>query len=48
MMISTSVQPPFILSKYSSRPTCSAPAAFASASLSGVQRTSVRTTFPVP
>eukprot|EP01085_Mycamoeba_gemmipara_P002434 Mycagemm_TRINITY_DN7875_c0_g2::TRINITY_DN7875_c0_g2_i1::g.2434::m.2434 type:complete len:115 gc:universal TRINITY_DN7875_c0_g2_i1:473-129(-) len=45
---STSVQPPSILAMYSSRPTKSAPAAVASASLSGVHKTRTVLVLPVP
>ena len=48
MITSTSVQPFLILSMYSSNPTKSAPASFASFSLSGVHRTKTLTSFPVP
>ncbi|MNE25308.1 hypothetical protein D3C80_1186330 [compost metagenome] len=48
IITSMSVQPPLILSMNSSNPTNSAPAAFASASLSGVQSTNTRTSLPVP
>ncbi|MOA21970.1 hypothetical protein D3C78_1424940 [compost metagenome] len=48
IIMSTSVHPPSILATYSSKPTKSAPAALASSSLSGVQRTNTRTVLPVP
>ena len=48
MITSTSVHPPLIFVMYSSKPTKSAPASLASASLSGLHKTKTRTSLPVP
>jgi hypothetical protein len=48
IITSTSVQPSLIFLIYSSKPTKSAPAFFASSSLSGVTNAKTLTSFPVP